>query len=120
MEFSQYENNTNLNCVNETDRFSVTNSKAKLTYPIGLLTEPERGLSIKHNGSEYWTGTPRYYPDAEVRMVPSSYDSGASSNVMNKYGVRPVITLKSNIVSKGGDGTYNNPYIVGPVVERNN
>ena len=39
--FKNYNTNYSLACTNETDKFSVSNSKAKLTYPVGLLSAPE-------------------------------------------------------------------------------
>ena len=124
LNFYQYNVNNNLNCVNVTDRFSTINSKAKLDYPIGILTEPERTLmtnaytNIEQN---YWALSPRYFSAtyANVRYV---YTSGGSSYNLVHYsnGVRAVITLKPSTILVDGTGTYTDPYIVGPIVTREN
>ena len=121
LKFNQYNPNQDLNCTNITDRFSVNNKKAKLRYPIGLLTQSERNLmdsSYAQTGSSYWTGSPKSYPSAYVSTV---WTTGISSysNVLNAYGVRPVITLKPSTKIEGGTGTYLDPYIVGPLVGGN-
>ena len=41
LKFKNYNLNNDLYCTNITDRFSVNNNKAKLKYPIGLITLPE-------------------------------------------------------------------------------
>ena len=122
LQFKQYSVNRDLNCVNETDRFAVTNNKAKLTYPIGLLTEPERNLmtdDFAKTGQIYWVASPRYFYDfnATVRHVGTT--GGASYyNVNNSYGARGVVTLSPSTEITEGDGSYDKPYIVGPLVTR--
>ena len=123
LKFKQSSANRDLNCVNETDRFAVTNNKAELTYPIGLLTEPERNLmtaNFAKTGQSYRVASPcsfDYY--AFVRYV---YTTGDSSNVSVSYsnGARGVVTLLPGTKLEDGTGTYTNPYIVGPLVTRVN
>lgn len=45
--------NQSLVCTNETDRFSMSNVKAKLKYPIGLLTVIEINLA-SYESSNYF------------------------------------------------------------------
>ena len=40
-----YNENIDLSCANITDRFSLANTKAQLTYPVGLLTYSEINAS---------------------------------------------------------------------------
>lgn len=123
LKFKQYSANRDLNCVNETDRFAVTNSKAELTYPIGLLTEPERNLmtdNFAKTGQSYWGASPyRFvYNYATVCIVDTA--GGTDRNyVGNSFGARGVVTLKPGTLLDNGTGTYTDPYIVGPIVERN-
>ena len=124
LQFYQYSTNRDLNCVNEWDRFAVTNSKAELTYPIGLLTEPEKNLmtaNFAKTGQNYWGASPHtfdgYY--AFVRYVSTS-GVGIYSYVGYRYGARGVVTLKSGTKLEDGTGTYDDPYIVGPIVQRDN
>ena len=116
--FRQYNVDQNLTCMNATDRFSAAdgNTKAKLEYPIGLLTEPERNLisgTFSKTGHGYWTLSPTYfsYFDALNRYV---YDLGFSveRTSFNNYGVRPVVTLSSTVGIIKGVGTYEDPYVV--------
>ena len=66
-----------------------------------------------YTGQSYWTGSPSYYAggSAYVFVVASSgfLDSYYVYNTPN--GVRPVVSLKSNI-GITGSGTYNDPYLV--------
>jgi len=124
LQFKQYSANRDLNCVNETDRFAVTNYKAELTYPIGLLTEPERNLmtaNFAKTGQNYWGASPSGmdYNYAGVRRVSTAGDKYISY-VYSSYGVRGVVTLLPSTMLENGSGTYDDPYIVGPLVTRTN
>ena len=123
LQFYQYSANRDLNCVNETDRFAVTNNKAELTYPIGLLTEPERNLmtaNFAKTGQYYWGASPGLFRNylAYVRYVVTSGDS-YNDYVYTSYGARGVVSLRPGTKLEKGTGTYNDPYIVGPIVDRN-
>ena len=116
LQFYQYSANRDLNCVNETDRFAVTNNKAELTYPIGLLTEPERNLmtaNFAKTGQYYRGASPLTFIGqiAHVRVVDTSGD-GTSDIVRNSYGARGVVTLKPGTKLEDGTGTYDDPYLV--------
>ena len=113
--------NASLSCNNVTDRFSVNNNKAKLTYPIGLLTEPERALMGKDYASAqhtYWLMSPAggRYDLVGVRFVNASGGSLASD--LDDFGdIRPVIALKPGVEVSEGNGTYNTPYIIDAIPE---
>ena len=122
LQFYQYSANRDLNCVNETDRFAVTNNKAELTYPIGLLTEPERILmtaNFAKTGQIYWGASPYSfnYSPAYVRSVDTTGDYNCF-HVYRSLGARGVVTLKPSTEITGGTGTYTDPYVVGPLVTR--
>ena len=122
LQFKQYSTNKDLNCVKETDRFAVTNSKAELTYPIGLLTEPERNLmtaNFAKTGRYYWGASPHYFSNntAVFRAVDTTGDY-YSTLVYVSFGARAVISLRPSTKLEDGTGTYTDPYIVGPIVER--
>ena len=107
----------NLDCTNKMDRFSVTNyGVAELKYSIGLLTSAEAELMNSSHENSFWSGTPSDYH--YIKYISSN---GSSSGMSINYnmGVRGVITLKSNILFESGSGTYLDPYIVGPIVDRN-
>ena len=103
---------SSLKCTNINDSFSVVNEKAKLNYPIGLITYPELFLindSTLSTGSGFWT------------MTPVSSSSSASvdiaalnviTNCASSYGVRPVVSLKPGTIISSGDGTKDNPYTI--------
>ena len=124
LQFKQYSANKDLNCVNETDRFAVTNYKAELAYPIGLLTEPERNLmtaNFAKTGQDYWCASPYYFSIANacVRSVNTT-GGNDDNNVYYSRGARGVVTLKPGTKLEDGTGTYTDPYIVGPLVTRVN
>ncbi len=70
-------------CPNETDQFAVGNNKAKLTYPVALLTDEERyninTSSLVASGNDWWSISPSFFYDysARLRNVGSS---GSSSD----------------------------------------
>ena len=119
LQFNNYAVKTSLYCKNETDRFSQKNSKAKLTYPIGLLTVPEANIARNNsktnylnNDTYYWLSTPFYY--GENGAIGWSFVSGGwgSYSISTKYGVRPVVSIRPEIGISSGDGSYTSPYII--------
>ena len=121
--FYEYPNygQKDLYCRNETDRFSVSNPKARLKYPVGLLTTSEvnllgydfrGGFEVRSEGYEYWLMSPyRYQISAYTRFV----SSGGTTNYNTFYssaGLRPVVSLKPGTGFVSGDGSLDNPYVV--------
>ena len=124
------------NCENSRDAFSVSNSEARLKYSIGLMTADEVAYAGGKAGSEvsevwyylnsnggsiigstwWWLMSPYFWSDdgSGVWSVRGSSSPGHLSyvGVDHSYGVRPVISLKGNLVWKSGDGSSNNPYEV--------
>ena len=126
------------NCTNIKDAFSGSNSEAKLTYPIGLMTADE----IAYAGGKAFTDLPSpyawYYLNSAGGSITGStiwwslspsYWLGSLSGVWGVYGsilpsylngssvadtyaVRPAISLKSCIKYSTGNGTANNPYTI--------
>ena len=127
------------NCINNKDAFSGSNSEAKLTYPIGLMTLDEllyaggkmgtklpspyawyflnsAGGSI--TGSTYWWSlSPLSWngSNSDVTVVDgSSYPGYLRNNSVYIVtgGARPAISLKSCTKWANGDGSANNPYTI--------
>ncbi|MBR2678848.1 MAG: hypothetical protein IKE63_05475 [Bacilli bacterium] len=119
LEFKNSNLNGDLSCTNTTDKFSLSNSKAMLTYPVGLLTSSETYLlnndNIRKTGSGYELISPNsfssYYTNPYVRSV-SSVGKISNNNVYSFSGVRPVVSLRPGTLYTSGDGSKNNPYIV--------
>ncbi len=100
-----------------------------LVYPIGLITYDEllfSGVDVKHLNSYsytysdvgYWTMTPAlFYANSVGRnfyfnstgFIDSS-DVSTPNNI--KFGLRPVINLKSDVKITGGIGTANDPFVI--------
>ena len=124
-------------CTNTSDAFSVSNSSAKLTYPIGLMTADEisfagglyennapayyyrnsSSTSTSSTGSTYWwTMSPYRWNELHsgVFFVFSSDRPGDLDYafVYGARGVRPAISLKSCIKYSTGDGSASNPYTI--------
>ena len=125
-------NSPSLKCLQTTDKFKVSNTNAKLDYPIALLTADELVLaggksykdSIYHDNKKFYL----YIGDlAYFLLTPSYFDSTYSSralvfgltaggtlhpghDISNRFGVRPVINLKPDITISSGDGTATAPY----------
>ena len=125
--FKNHSTNYSLACANETDRFSVNNSKAKLTYPVGLLSAPEvwlayRGASYStyylNTGNIYWLASPSYfdYVDAYGRVVNATgYISNYNASLVG--GARPSVSLKPGTEYVSGDGSFTKPFVIGDAVE---
>ena len=126
-------------CATAEDKFTADSStgNGKLTYPIALMTADE----VSFAGGLIWTNAPTWYyynsangsstgstwwwllspvdwrgSEAFVFFVGGSSNPGflGSNGVSYAGGVRPVISLKSDVLYKLGDGTANSPYeIVG-------
>ena len=128
-------NRTNLKCTSTVDSFSVSNSSAHLTYPVGLLTWDEINLALtssnvgafylKRVGIDYWLLTPvNFWSNASgygsyLATVKSGNITGGIA--YQTYGVRPVITLKAtNEFLEGGTGAESNPYVVKTININNN
>ena len=124
LQFKNYsKSNQSLVCANETDRFSVNNPKAKLNYPIGLLSVPELSLSgytiySNANGHYFdnvlyvWLGSPHNFGFSGdyVSMVASG--GFTSGGVGSSGGVRPSVSLKQGTEFKTGDGSFTSPFVI--------
>ena len=123
-------------CTETSDAFSVDNTSAKLTYPIALMTIDEimraggkggtkltspyawyylNSANGSTTGSRYWLLlSPNSWSGsyANVFSVRGSSGPGGLYNISvdNLSGVRPVISLKSDVLYKSGDGSANSPY----------
>ena len=117
LEFTSARNN--LSCPNITDRLSIFNSRAHLTYKVGLMSLSEINLMNNRNASK----TGKYYrlitPDSFTLSTRQSYVSlisieGGIAYTSSGYtnGVRPAISLKPKTEYSSGDGSMENPYIV--------
>ena len=115
-------NNKSLVCANETDRFSMSNSKAKLKHPIGLLSLSELSLAgygsshYFNNGQFVWLASPNIIYNGA--FVGSARSDGLAGNYVNgSGGVRPSVSLKPNTEFTEGDGSFTNPFVIGDTVE---
>ena len=124
-------------CTEASDAFSGSNTSAKLTYPIALMTADEimraggkGGTSLTSpyawyylnsangsiTGSRWWWLLSPYRWDgdgsyARVFIVGGSSDPGFL-NAGYAYAVRPAVSLKSCVKTSGGDGSASAPYTI--------
>ena len=111
-----------LKCAQENDRFTTTTSlgNGDLTYPVGLLTADEVNMAgaivdvnfsfYLYTGDYYWLFSPfDFGSDSAGVWVVRDYGDLGAADVDNSDGLRPVISLKSNI-GFSGNGTINNPF----------
>ena len=107
--------NQSLVCANETDRFSMSNLKAKLSYPIGLLSVPELSLAgygsnhYFNNGKFVWLASPGSFSVAAGVVGASWFDI---SSVTFSGGVRPSVSIKPGTSFSTGDGSYTSPFVI--------
>ena len=111
-----YNRSTSLKCDRTTDQFSISNSKAKLIYPVGLPSFAEMNLlgnnNLRKNGNYYWLGTPYNSTITQQRMmmIQSNGTSNFGDTIQAISGIRPIISLKPNTMIISGDGSMENPY----------
>ena len=115
--FKHYDLTNSIECNQITDQFSVDNDKAKLTYPVGLITSEElKNLNfnlIKGGYYPYWTNTPGQFSGGQTYMYWVSTNDFLKANGTNRgYLVRPVISLKKNNIIASGTGTMSEPWII--------
>ena len=120
-------------CANSKDAFSGSNTEAKLTYPIGLMTADEiniaGGLAFNNAPAYYYlnsaggsvTGSTYWWSLSPMRWI-GNYSGvwfvGGSGNpgnlvngsVSNEFGVRPAISLKTCALWTSGNGAPETPY----------
>ena len=114
-----------LKCVQDNDKFKVSNASAKLDYPISLITADEVAMAggvwntpnsnyYLYNGQYFWTLSPSYFESgtslARVWVVYPSGNLHPWNSVANSFGARPVINLKADTLITKGDGTSSAPY----------
>ena len=110
--------NQSLVCANETDRFSMSNPKAKLKYPIGLLSVPELSLAgygsshYFNNGQYVWLVSPVGFGNGYAGVWVASLGGFTNYIVTNSGGVRPSVSLKPNTEFKSGDGSFTSPFVI--------
>ncbi len=125
LQFKNYNiSNQSLVCTKETDSFSMSNPKAKLSYPIGLLSMPELSLAgygsshYFNNGQQVWLASPKFFSNYNgdiFRIVSSGKIADFYGN--GSAGVRPSVSLKPNTYFSSGDGSFTNPFVIGDAVE---
>ena len=115
------------------DLFTSSGAKKgnqKLRSPVGLITADEVALAggfygtvnqsyYLYTNENYWTMSPSYFGSgAFVFPMQNNGYFDHNTYVIYKFGVRPVINLKSTTTFKtehdnlGDPGTVNNPYVV--------
>ena len=121
MKFKNETSITSLECTNKTDQFSTNNNKAKLTYPIALITGPEESIlnnpTLLATNSIWWTLSPFAYcnhrsASNKIIMANGTHDDEHSSTA---FGIRPVITLKDTNLITSGNGSAENPWKIGNI-----
>ena len=125
--YLQFKNNNTSNqslvCANETDRFSKSNVKAKLKYPIGLLSVPELCLSgygsshYFNNVQEVWLVSPNVFSSYDAYVRAASSFGLTDYFVNSSRGVRPSVSLKPKTYFSSGNGSFTNPFVIGDAVE---
>ncbi len=118
-------------CTEASDAFSVDNEKAKLQYPVALMTSDEimyAGGRVNSsnkdawyvlNGnnspiiSENWFLLSPANPGLVFTVTGQPMEKLFSSNSLSiSLGIRPVLSLKNCVKYSSGDGTANNPYTI--------
>ena len=128
--FTREYNILSLSCSRVEDKYSVSNEKAKLKYPVALLSFADVELNINkvsmYENKNFWVMDPAFltscngYTGTIYMALDKNWILGScSSTVDTKAAVRPAITLVKGVKYDGGDGTQNNPYLIADFVSSN-
>ncbi len=118
MIFNEDDPENSLSCPNETDQFAISNNKAKLTYPIALLTSDELDYmytqSLFRTENDWWVYYPYNYWSyyANMRYICYNGSKECIDYLNRNSGVRPVVSLANGAVITGGNGSETNPWII--------
>ena len=110
--------NNQLTCTNLTDSFSVSNNKAKLQYPVGLIsaeeiTEMNKYKNIFYTGQTYYTISPSDMQEGRLQQTVIYSDGRIEgTHIAYERSVRPYISLSPTTFYTSGDGTMENPYVI--------
>ena len=119
LQFKNYDkSNQSLVCANETDSFSMSNVKAKLKHPIGLLSSPEMRLASYgsshyfNNGKYVWLASPYGFYNDFAFVGGVSASGWSDGSVDSSLGVRPSVSIKPGTSFSSGDGSYTSPFVI--------
>ena len=122
-DYLKFKNNNystgDLYCANITDRFSVGNEKAKLTYKVGLTSTPEMYLlgndGMRKTGELYWSISPSdlYNANSFNRNITNNGTFYTHFVFGNTLGVRPAVSLAPGTQYVAGTGSKTDPYVIG-------
>ena len=116
-----------LKCTQDNNKFKVANASAKLDYPVALITADEMAMAggvidttnsnyYLYNGQYQWTISPSGFDAnnsiANAWFVLPSGNLGSWIGMSSILTVRPVTSLKSDILITKGDGSALNPFYV--------
>lgn len=117
--------NNTYSCYNKNDIYTVNNinGNGKLTNPIGLITldeliyagytKNEKNINnFLYSNEDYWTMTPALYNGNDAYNFAISKGKITYKKVSEIIGIRPVITLKNDVVVSSGNGSNETPYII--------
>lgn len=108
---------SDMTCTNLTDQFAVSNNKAKLTYPVGLIQNEELSNintpSLMATGEPWFTISPIDSFGTSNNIVYVDADGSNQGNFVGiAYGTRPVVSLKAGVQFAGGTGSVSDPWVV--------
>ena len=115
--FNSMPSNDSLVCSNIKDRFAVSNNQAKLTYPVGLITNEEKQIlnntSLLKTPVTWWLITASLFDNyASYTSVQSYNDLRFGETGGNNNGIRLSISLKRGTVIWSGTGSETDPWII--------
>lgn len=92
-------------CIDTKDIFSTTvaNGNGLLKYPIGIFE-----YGVDNVNEEYWNGSTKF----KAYVKENNHYIEKSMKATDELGVRPVISLKSNVEIQSGRGTNESPYVI--------
>ena len=95
------------------DSYSVSNDKARLKYPVGLLSYADPTSSAYRNtGTAYWYMSPASFVGTSSGKYIQDDGVISNSSYSNAHGVNPTIVLKAGTEYSSGTGSMEDPYIV--------
>ena len=81
-------------------------------YYAGYINNGSNANHYLYSVYPYWTMTPAYFYNANAYNFVVNKNNLSQVKVNGESGIRPVVTVKGNLIISSGEGSVESPYIL--------
>ena len=81
-------------------------------YYSGFISDVNNVNHFLYSVYPYWTMTPAYFYNSNAYNFVVNKNALSQVKVNGESGIRPVVTVKGNVVISSGEGSVESPYIL--------